>query len=1365
MRKFNLTILFLLALLPVLFAGQTTRIPYRGIYADDPNGTAGIYNPERGFRLEIAVDIAKKCDVWKPQEYPGITDYLESEINKYACDSVSLVQTYFYLHGYIGRQLPPEAFATMDVYFNKLRQLGKKALLRFAYETEPMGTVSSGPTMEDMFRHMKQLKPYLEKNKDVILALQAGFIGAWGEWHSSKHNIESSDANKRIILEKICRMTPQDRVVQVRVPDYKNLLPKDSEAYRKTSFHDDFIVVDPHRWDGNMHEGTPNFDQIVEEGAFMPVDGELPWGTWSMNKENGDANGWIIDGKKTARQLFLEHYTSLSVIHNYKERGAPDKYSMMYWKETPISEEYLKEKHMPVSDGYFRKHDGSAAQRNAFEYVRDHLGYRLELQELQIDTLKHTDNHILNLSLTLINRGFSTLFNEHPVYFVLVDEHNQVKEFLTNADTNSFQPYRPGDKTYTPLIHTIKGQVTLPKTANGTYKLGLWIPDGSRQLQHLSRFAIRCANGDIPWWISPDRRYGINILTTLQVPVSSAISFSSATASPKLPYQRADLPIEERVKDLLQRMTPEEKLAQIRHIHSWEIFNGQALDERKLEEKAQGMSWGFVEGFPLTAENCAKNMLAIQRFMVEKTRLGIPIFTVAESLHGVVHEGATVFPQNIALGSTFDTDLAYRKTSMIADELHAVGMRQVLSPCIDVVRDLRWGRVEESFGEDPYLCGRFGIAEVKGYMDNGISPMLKHYGPHGNPLSGLNLASVETSIRDLHEVYLKPFEMVMKQAPTLAVMSAYNSWNRIPNSASHYLLTDVLRKEWGFKGYVYSDWGAIEMLKNFHFTARNSEEAALQALTAGLDVEASSDCYPAIPGLIERGELNREIVDEAVRRVLYAKFRIGLFDDPYGEKFAKGAIHSGKAIALSKKIADESTVLLKNERQLLPLSIGKLKSIAVIGPNADQIQFGDYTWTRDNRFGVTPLQGIRKWAGTNVKVNYAKGCSLVSMDESGIRQAVEAAEQSDVCVLFCGSASAALARDYKSSTCGEGFDLNDLTLTGAQPALIKAVQATGKPVILVLVTGKPFAIPWEKKNIPAILVQWYAGEQSGNSIADILFGKVSPSGRLTFSFPESTGHLPVYYNHLRSDRGFYKSPGSYDSPGRDYVFSAPVPLWSFGHGLTYTTFEYSNLQTDRASYLLNDTVHVRIDLKNTGKCEGKEVVQLYVSDVCSSVAMPIRQLRDFRKVALQAGETQIVRLSIPVSELSILNEKNEAIVEPGEFEIQVGSASDHILLRKTIRVGQPQPVVNRQEQVLPKSERQITVQGVIRDVQATLIPEVRIYEKTTGKLLGKSDNRGNFTVKTGNREILRFQKKGYQSLERFVDNQENINIRMDYGTD
>lgn len=1354
MRKFSLTLLFLV--IYIFSFAQQTVINYRGICVDDPGGKDGISNPERGFRLEVAVDIARKCDVWRPKEYPTVTGYLESEAHEYASDSVSLVQTYFYLHGYIGKALTPDAFSTMDIYFDKLRQLGKKAVLRFAYETEPMGTSSSGPTMEDMFRHMEQLKPYLEKNKDVIQVLQAGFIGAWGEWHSSKHGIENADENKRAVLERLCWMTPQNRVVQVRVPDYKNLLKKGSEAYRKTSFHDDFIVVNPHQWDGDMHEGTANFNQIMTEGAFMSVDGELPWGTWSARKDGGSADGWVIDGKQTARQLFLEHYTSLSVIHNYKEKGAPDKYSMMYWKETSIDAPYLREKKMPVSDAYFKDKNGHTIQRNAFEYIRDHLGYRLELQDLQIDTIRdatqHADSYVFDLSLRLINRGFSTLFNEHPVYFVLIDEYNRVQEFLTSTDVNLFQPNQPGDTNYTPLTHIIKGRVVLPKKPDAVYKLGLWIPDGSVRLQYSPRFAIRCANGDVPWWVSPDQRYGVNILTTLHT-----------SATKEAAYKRTDLPIEKRVEDLLSRMTIEEKLAQIRHIHSWEIFNGQELDNEKLAKMTGGIGWGFVEGFPLTADNCARNMAAIQRFMIEKTRLGIPVFTVGESLHGVVHEGATVFPQNIALGSTFQPDLAYRKTSMIAHELHAAGIKQVLSPCIDVVRDLRWGRVEESFGEDPYLCGLFGIAEVKGYQENGISPMLKHYGAHGNPLSGLNLASVETSIRDLHEVYLKPFEMVMKQAPTLAVMSTYNSWNRIPNSASHYLLTDILRKQWGFKGYVYSDWGAIEMLKNFHFTARNSEEAAMQALTAGLDVEASSDCYKTIPALIERGELDVEVLNEAVRRVLYAKFHCGLFEDPYGETFAKGTIHSQEAVKLSKQIADESTVLLKNDNQLLPLDIRKLKSIAVIGPNADQVQFGDYTWTRENRFGVTPLQGIRDKVGSQVQINYAKGCNLTSMDESGIREAVEAVKRSEVCILFCGSASAALARDYKSSTCGEGFDLNDLTLTGAQPALIKAVQKVGKPVVLVLVSGKPFTISWEKENIPAILAQWYAGEQSGNSIADILFGEVSPSGRLTFSFPESVGHLPVYYNHLRSDRGFYKSPGTYDNPGRDYVFSSPTPLWSFGHGLTYTSFSYTELQSDQDLYRLNDTIRVRVTLRNTGKRAGKEVVQLYVSDLYSTVATPIRQLRAFSKVVLQPGEVTEVELKVPVKELSILNEYNRPMVEPGDFEIQVGAASDCILLRKVITVGQKKRQDTGAEYAHKKSDRILQVKGVVRDVQASIIPTVEIYAQLSGKLLGVTDDKGQFTVKAGNQEVLLFKRKGYQALYKSVDNQDAISVKMDYG--
>ena len=352
------------------------------------------------------------------------------------------------------------------------------------------------------------------------------------------------------------------------------------------------------------------------------------------------------------------------------------------------------------------------------------------------------------------------------------------------------------------------------------------------------------------------------------------------------PYQQAGLPVSQRVDDLMKRMTLEEKIAQIRHLHSWDIFNEQTLDKEKLTAVVGETGYGFVEGFPLTGENCRSSMREIQEYMLTRTRLGIPAFTVAESLHGSAHEGSTIFPQNIALGSTFNPALAYRRACMTADDLHAQGMRQVLAPCIDVVRDLRWGRVEESYGEDPYLCGIFAQSEVKGYLDSGISPMLKHYGPHGNPLGGLNLASVDCGLYDLHAVYLKPFEMVLRHLPVYAVMSTYNSWNRIPNSASRYLLTDILRDRWRFKGYVYSDWGAIEMLETFHHTAANKAEAATQALTAGLDVEASSECYPELFRLVKEGKLDESYINTAVRRVLTAKFECGLFEDPYGDKHA-----------------------------------------------------------------------------------------------------------------------------------------------------------------------------------------------------------------------------------------------------------------------------------------------------------------------------------------------------------------------------------------------------------------------------------------------------------------------------------------------
>ena len=828
-------------------------------------------------------------------------------------------------------------------------------------------------------------------------------------------------------------------------------------------------------------------------------------------------------------------------------------------------------------------------------------------------------------------------------------------------------------------------------------------------------------------------------------------------------YKQSSAPIEQRVSDLLQRMTLEEKIAQIRHLHSFNIFNGQELDKDKLERSSAGLSWGFVEGFPLTGASCRKNMQLIQKYMVENTRLGIPIFTVAESLHGSVHEGSTIYPQNIALGSTFSPELAYRKAAMTSEDLHAQGMHQVLSPCIDVVRDLRWGRVEESYGEDAWLCGLFGIAEVNGYMDNGISPMLKHYGPHGNPLSGLNLASVECGMRDLHEIYLKPFEMVITNTPILAVMSTYNSWNHIPNSASHYLLTEVLRSQYGFQGYVYSDWGAIEMLQSFHKTAHTPKEAAWQALSAGLDVEASSNCYPELIEGFYSGELNISVLDEAVARVLYAKFKMGLFEDPYGNKYTNATMHTPQSIALSREIADESTVLLKNENNFLPLDRSKMKSIAVIGPNADQVQFGDYTWTRDNKDGVTPLEGIRNLVGNDILVNYAKGCSMMSLDTSEIAEAVEVAKKSDVAVLFCGSASAALARDYKSTNCGEGFDLHDLNLTGAQGQLIKEVYATGTPVVLVLVAGKPFVLNWEKQHIPAILTQWYAGEQAGASIADILFGEIYPSGRLTFSFPQSTGHLPVYYDHLPSDRGFYKNPGSYDSPGRDYVFASPDALWSFGHGLTYTTFVYKDLKLDKRNYQAGDTIVASIEVKNIGQRAGKEVVQLYVNDKVSSVATPVHRLRGFEKVEIQPGETKKITIKVPVNDLYILDNNNQRIIEAGEFEIQAGSAADNILLTQTAIIGDFIPEKHTAVKEAKKSSRMMTIKGEIRDVQATLIADAEIIAKSSGEILGYSDAKGLYTVSAGNRDVLIFRKKGYQLQEVPIKHWDVINVRLNYG--
>ena len=827
-------------------------------------------------------------------------------------------------------------------------------------------------------------------------------------------------------------------------------------------------------------------------------------------------------------------------------------------------------------------------------------------------------------------------------------------------------------------------------------------------------------------------------------------------------YRNADLSAEERASDLLSRMTLEEKIAQIRHIHHSNIFDGQELNPAKMRAFEGDVAWGFVEGFPLTAENFRNGMRRVQQYMVDSTRLGIPAFLVAESLHGSVHEGTAIFPQNIALASTFDPALAYARAKGASADLHYQGVNQILAPCIDVVRDMRWGRVEETYGEDPWLNSVFACAEAKGYLDSGISPMLKHFGAHGNPTGGLNLASVHCGLGELHDVYLYPFKRVITTLPVEAVMSSYNSWNREPNSSSRYLLTDVLRGQWGFKGYVYSDWGAIEMLNTFHHSAPSMAAAGVDALSAGLDVEASSDCYPHLARLVRSGRIDEALIDTAVRRVLEAKFRLGLFEDPYGDRYQKkAALRSAKSVKLSRSIADEATVLLKNDGNLLPVDPSKLKSIAVIGPNADQVQFGDYSWSRNNADGVTPLAGIRKALdGSGTDVRYARGCNLMSMDTTGISEAVEAARGSDLAVIFCGSASASLARDYSGSNCGEGFDLTDLNLTGAQPELIKAVHATGTPVVLVLVTGKPFTIAWEKDNIPAILVQWYSGEKEGDAIADILFGKVNPSGHLPVSFPQSVGHQPAHYNHLPTDHGYYRAPGSYERPGRDYVFSNPEPLWAFGHGLSYTTFGYSDLAVEQTA----DSVKVSLTVTNTGSRAGKAVPQLYVRDMVSTVVTPVRQLRAFNKVALEPGESKSVSLDFAIDDLAVTDNAGRRAVEPGAFELQAGDASDNILLTHIINVGDADPILDEDPATVADdykgTGRKITVTGMVRDVQATPVAGVGIVSAKQRKTVGRTAADGSYKIKVADDDRLTFRLDGYKEVTEPVRGRTDLGVKL-----
>lgn len=814
-----------------------------------------------------------------------------------------------------------------------------------------------------------------------------------------------------------------------------------------------------------------------------------------------------------------------------------------------------------------------------------------------------------------------------------------------------------------------------------------------------------------------------------------------------LPYQNAALPSAIRVHDLLQRMTLDEKLAQMRHIHFKHYNTDGHVDLTKLRNNyTHGMSFGCFEAFPYSSTQYRQAVSTIQQNAADSTRFGIPVIPVIEGIHGIVQDGCTIFPQAIAQGATFNPQLVFRMAQHIGTEMRAIGARQVLAPDLDIAREQRWGRVEETFGEDPYLISRMGYNYVKGIQSRGGIPTLKHFVAHGTPQSGLNLASVKGGQRELFDVYVKPFEYVIRHTKAGSVMNCYSAYDNEAITSSHFFLRTLLRDSLHFKGYIYSDWGSIPMLRYFHHTADSEAEAAQQAINAGVDLEAGSDYYRTAPTLIAQGLLDKARIDSAAAHVLYTKFEAGLFDELASDTLHwRQQIHTPEAVTVAKQLADESLVLLENRNHFLPLDLNRLHSIAVVGPNAAQVQFGDYSWTADNRHGITPLAGIQQVAGMRTKVRYAKGCDYYSQNTDSIDEAVALAKQSDVTVVVVGTQSMLLARPSQPSTSGEGYDLSDLTLPGVQQQLIERIAATGKPFIVVMVTGRPLLTEAFKNKANALLVQWYGGEQAGLSLAQALFGQLNPSGRLPISFPKATGQLPVYYNHLPTDKGYYNKKGTPDKPGRDYVFADPYPAYPFGYGLSYTTFKYSQLALSKKQANENDTIAVTFWVQNTGKRAGKEVAQLYIRDMKSSVATPIKQLFGFEKCALQPGETKTITLQLPIADLYLHNAAMQRVVESGDFEVQIGASSADILLRDTLHVGAANMLKtseNKNDTHPQPMGKRISVQGVVRNVQAFLMAGVKVQ---AGKQTVFTDARGVYRITAHEGEQLRFSLKGYRT--------------------
>ena len=729
-------------------------------------------------------------------------------------------------------------------------------------------------------------------------------------------------------------------------------------------------------------------------------------------------------------------------------------------------------------------------------------------------------------------------------------------------------------------------------------------------------------------------------------------------------YLDAAAPIKVRVEDLLARMTLKEKIGQMNmgiwlsRDESKEFIKGTFAKSIDIGPGCGLWAPIYLLHLPEDASEYAQCQNEFQKTAREQTRLGIPLLFIEEGTHQLQVPGATIFPEGLAIGSTWNMDLVRQIYSAVAREARAIGTHQVCTLVIEPNRDPRMGRNEEGYSEDPYLCSRVAEAIVKGAQGKDVSAADKvvttlcHFPGQSQPTSGLEHGSMEISERCLREVFLPPWVAGIKKAGALGVMATYPSINSEPAHSSRKLLTKILRKELEFEGCVVGEGAAFERALLWTKTVATQKEAGKQAVEAGVDISIWFE--PAymkhLIENVEEGKVSMEAIDTAVRRILKLKFLLGLFENPYTDPdWAVKVFHSKQHQDLALQVAREGIVLLKNENNLLPLN-KNIKSIAVIGPNADAPinQLGDYTSTGSQKI-VTVLNGIKNKVSPDIEVTYVKGCDVFGTDVNDIEKARIAAENADIAVVVLGESRA---------TDGESFDVASLDLTGLQENLVKAVVASGTPTVVVLINGRPLSVRWVAENVPAILEAWNCGEQGGNAIADVLFGDYNPGGKLPITIARHVGQLPVYYN--------------YKPPKHSYVDMNSAPLFEFGYGLSYTNFEYSNLRIGPAQPAKKigpgSGVHISVDIKNVGEREGAEVVQLYINDCISSITTPVKELKGFEKITLGPGEKKTAEFTVTAYQLSLLDRNMNRVVEPGTFEVMVGSSSEDIRLTGSFEI-------------------------------------------------------------------------------------------------